>query len=255
MNKNNTIYSSRMKMADLVASDMCLLSILQRLDIRLGFGEATVAEVCAQHNISAELFLMICNIYSFRDYEPQIETLTDDDIRNITTYLQASHKFYRNICFPTLHNHIHSMVKELDDVSRRLIDKFYDDYDSEVNNHFQYEEEIVFPYIDKLLNNGPSADNGYRISLFEHNHGNVNEKLNDLSNIIIKYLNGNYASQLRFEILGEIHYISNDLMKHSSIENKLLVPLVEKIERRHEKSGEVFSKNRAFFETLAKKNR
>ena len=126
------------------------------------------------------------------------------------------------------------MVKELDDVSRRLIDKFYDDYDSEVNNHFQYEEEIVFPYIERLLNNGPSADNGYRISLFGHNHGNVNEKLNDLSNIIIKYLNGNYASQLRFEILGEIHYISNDLMKHSSIENKLLVPLVEKIERRHE---------------------
>ena len=221
-------------MADLVASDMSLLSILHRLDIALGFGEATVAEVCAQHNISAELFLMICNIYSFRDYEPQIETLTDDDIRNITTYLQASHKFYRNICFPTLHNHIHSMVKELNDVSRRLIDKFYDDYDSEVNNHFQYEEEIVFPYIERLLNNGPSADNGYRISLFGHNHGNVNEKLNDLSNIIIKYLNGNYASQLRFEILGEIHYISNDLMKHSSIENKLLVPLVEKIERRHE---------------------
>ena len=30
---------------------------------------------------------------------------------------------------------------------------------------------------------------------------------------------------------------------------------IEKIERRHEKSGEVFSKNRAFFETLAKKNR
>lgn len=234
MNQNKTIYNSRMKMADLVASDMSLLSILQRLNIALGFGEATVAEVCALHNISAELFLMICNIYSFRDYEPQIETLTDNDIRNITIYLQASHKFYRNICFPTLHNHIHSMVKELDDVSRRLIDKFYDDYDSEVNNHFQYEEEIVFPYIERLLNNGPSADNGYRISLFGHNHGNVNEKLNDLSNIIIKYLNGNYASQLRFEILGEIHYISNDLMKHSSIENKLLVPLVEKIERRHE---------------------
>ena len=51
MNKNNTVYNSRMKMADLVASDMSLLSILQRLNIALGFGEATVAEVCALHNI------------------------------------------------------------------------------------------------------------------------------------------------------------------------------------------------------------
>lgn len=234
MNLNNTIYNKRMKMAELVANDISLLSILQRLNITLGFGEATVAEVCAQHNISTDLFLMICNIYSFRDYQPQIDTLTDDDIRNITTYLRASHKYYSTICFPALHNNIHKMVKELDDVSRRLIDKFYDDYDNEVNNHFQYEEEIVFPYIENLLNNRQNDNSEYNISLFEHNHGNVNEKLNDLSNIIIKYLNKDYTSQLRFEILSEIHLIGNDLLKHSNIENKLLVPLVEKIEQRNE---------------------
>lgn len=223
-----------MKMADLVASDISLLSILQRLGIALGFGEATVAEVCKLHNISADLFLMICNIYSFRSYCPQIETLTDDDIRNITTYLRASHKFYSTICFPALHNNIHRMVKELDDVSRRLIDKFFDDYDNEVSNHFQYEEDVVFPYIENLIDNNKAGNSEYRISLFEHNHGNVNEKLNDLSNIIIKYLNGKCAPQLRFEILGQIHHIGNDLLKHSDIENKLLVPLVEKIEKRYE---------------------
>ena len=234
MNQNKTIYNHRMKMADLVAGDMNLLSILQRLNIALGFGEATVAEVCAHNNISADLFLMICNIYSFRDYEPQIETLSDDDIMSITMYLRASHNYYRTICFPALHNNIHKMVKELDDVSRRLIDKFYDDYDNEVSNHFQYEEEVVFPYIENLLGNKSADNSEYSISLFEHNHGNVNEKLNDLSNIIIKYLSKDYTSQLRFEILGEINYIGNDLMKHSDIENRLLVPLVEKIEKCHE---------------------
>lgn len=230
---NTTTYNSRMKMADLLASDISLLSILQRLEIKLGFGEATVADVCARHNISTELFLLICNIYSFRDYEPQIETLTDEDIRSITMYLRASHRYYRTICFPALHDNIHRMVKELDEISRRLIDKFYDDYDSEVNNHFQYEEEVVFPYIEKLLNNSGNSESEYRISLFGNSHGNVNEKLNDLSNIIIKYLNGEYASQLRFEILAEINSIGNDLLKHSDIENKLLVPLVEKIEKRN----------------------
>ena len=138
-------------MADLVASDISLLSILQRLDIALGFGEATVAEVCAQHGVSADLFLMICNIYSFRDYIPQIETLTDEDIRSITTYLRASHKFYSTICFPALHNNIHRMVKELDEISRKLIDKFYDDYDNEVTSHFQYEEEVVRSYCCRFL--------------------------------------------------------------------------------------------------------
>ena len=234
MNKNTTIYSSRMKMADLLASDMSLLSILQRLDIKLGFGEATVAEVCRKYGISTDLFLIICNIYSFRDYTPQVETLTKDDIKSITTYLRASHRFYTSISFPQLHSNIHMLVKELDEVSRKLIDKFYDDYDNEVTSHFRYEEETVFPYIERLTNGELQGSSIYNITQFEHNHSNINEKLSDLSNIIIKYLSQETTSKLRFEILGLIHFISNDLQKHSNIEDKLLVPLVSKLEARHE---------------------
>ena len=223
-----------MKMADLLASDMSLLSILQRLDIKLGFGEATVAEVCREYGISTDLFLIICNIYSFRDYTPQVETLTKDDIKSITTYLRASHRFYTSISFPQLHSNIHMLVKELDEVSRKLIDKFYDDYDNEVTSHFRYEEETVFPYIEKLTSGELQGSSMYNITQFEHNHSNINEKLSDLSNIIIKYLSQETTSKLRFEILGLIHFISNDLQKHSNIEDKLLVPLVSKLEARHE---------------------
>ena len=234
INMNNTIYNRRMKMADLVASDMSLLSILQRLNIALGFGEATVAEVCAQHNISADLFLMICNIYSFRDYEPQIETLSKEDIMSITMYLRASHNFYRQVCFPTIHNKIHKLVESLDSVSRKLIDKFYDDYDKEVNNHFDYEERTVFPYIEELLSGNSSGNAMYNIRQFEHNHSNIGEKLSDLKNIITKYIPQEYSSPLMFNILGDIYNIESDLRKHSLIENKILVPLVEKLENSHE---------------------
>ena len=63
MKKNITIYNPRMKMADLVASDISLLSILQRLGLKLGFGEATVGEVCSRCGISVDLFIIICNIF------------------------------------------------------------------------------------------------------------------------------------------------------------------------------------------------
>ena len=53
-------------------------------------------------------------------------------------------------------------------------------------------------------------------------------------NIIIKYLNEEYSSPLRFELLGEIYNVENDLSKHSLIENKLLIPLVEKLENSNE---------------------
>lgn len=234
MSNNEATYTKRMKVADLLASDGSLLSILQRLDMKLGFGEATVAELCARYDISAELLLMICNIYSFSEFQPQIETLTSNDIKSITTYLRASHRYYTGVCFPAIHNNIHNLVRELDEVSRRLIDKFYDDYDNEVTNHFRYEEEVVFPYIESLTRNDGTIDDRYSISQFEHNHSNINEKLNDLKNIITKYLSEEYSSPLRFELLGDIYKIEKDLRKHSLIENKLLIPLVEKLEINNE---------------------
>ena len=177
---------------------------------------------------------MICNIYSFRDYQPQIDGLDENDIHSIITYLHASHRFYRQVCFPTIHNSIHSLVKELDVVNRKLIDKFYDDYDKEVSNHFDYEENTVFPYIEDLLTNHGNKDAKYNIRQFEHNHSNICEKLCDLKNIITKYIPQEYTSTLMFSILGDIYNIENDLRKHSLIEDKLLVPLVEKLENSHE---------------------
>ena len=234
MNNNRTIYSKRMKIADLLASDSSLLSILHRLDIKLGFGEATINDLCARYGISEELFLMICNIYSFHDYQPHIDILDKNDIKSITTYLRASHRYYTTVCFPTIHEGIHTLVKGLDSISQKLIDKFYDDYDSEIINHFKYEEDVVFPYIEKLLENNRPIDTQYRIGQFEENHSNINEKLNDLKNIIAKYLDEKYSSSQRFELLNNIYSVENDLRKHSLIENKLLIPLVEKLEQSYE---------------------
>lgn len=234
MSNKETYYTKRMKVADLLANDGALLSILQRLDIKLGFGEATVAELCTRYGISAELFLIICNIYSFGNYRPEVDSLSENDIKSITTYLRASHRYYTGVCFPAIHENVHRLVKEIDEMSRRLIDKFYDDYDTEVSNHFRYEEEVVFPYIEELTGNSTRGNGKYSISQFEHNHSNINEKLNDLKNIIIKYLGEEFSSPVRFELLNNIYSVEKDLRKHSLIEDRLLVPLVEKLEKGHE---------------------
>lgn len=126
------------------------------------------------------------------------------------------------------------MVAELDSINRRLIDKFYDDYDAEVTNHFMFEESIVFPYIESLLKNGKSLQLDFSISKFEENHSYIGEKLNDLKNIIIKYLPEDYSSPIRFEILKDIYDVESDLQKHSLIENKILISLVEKLEKSNE---------------------
>ncbi len=231
MTNKHTVYSGKMKAADLIAADWSLLSIFERLDIKLGFGEATVAEICASYNLSTELFLMICNIYSFDNYCPKADTLKKEDLPHILSYLRASHKHYITNCFPRLHNNIHIMMEEYENTNRYVLNKFYDDYDSEIKKHFEYEEFSVFPYIDSLLDG--KCQDIYKISNFEDNHTNVEEKLNDLKNIIIKYLPGTYTSNIRMEVLSEIFKIENDLHKHTLVENKILIPLVTKLEKNH----------------------
>lgn len=230
---NPTPYSERMKLADVVAADNNLLSILQRLKISLGFGDATVADICHEYGLSTNLFLIICNVYSFDDYIPHTDSLKQSDIFRITDYLRASHAFYKEVCFPEIHNKIHCLVKELDEINRKLIDKFYDDYDNEVSSHFRYEESIVFPYIDMLLHK-QIGNLGFSIAKFEENHSNISEKLNDLKNIIMKYLPKENSSPLTFDILKDIYAVETDLRKHSLIENRLLIPLVEKLENSNE---------------------
>lgn len=228
---NHTAYSTKMKAADLVASDCNLLSILERFGIKLGFGEATVEELCASYSLSANLVVAISNIYSFNDCHHKAGALKKEDIAHIISYLRASHMQYMNSSLPSLHNSIHTMMEEYEETNRYILNKFFDDYDSEIKKHFEHEEQCVFPYIESLLAGSIQPSEAYNITKFEKSHTNVDEKLNDLKNIIIKYLPGDYTSDIRMKVLRKIFRMEDDLRKHSTVENRLLIPLVAKLEQ------------------------
>lgn len=227
-NQDAAVYSGRMKLADVISSDPTLLSILERLDIKLGFGDATVNEICASYGLSLELFLMICNINSFDNYLPVADSLKRDDASRIISYLRTSHKYYTQRYFPHLHSNIHKMMEACSPVENQVLNKFYDEYDAEVDKHFSYEETVVFPYIEALMQ-GKKSD--YSIEKFQESHSDLDEKLCDFKNIIIKYLPEADSSHIRFIVLQDIFMIEKDLHKHTLIENKLLIPLVAKMEK------------------------
>ena len=214
----------------MISAELMLLGIVERLGIRLGFGDATADDICRRYGLSPELFLMICNVYSFDGYMPHAHELNRDDLPHLVAYLRASHRYYTEVCFPRLHEHIHAMVASLDVTNRRVIDRFFDDYQAEVDNHFAYEEETVFPYIESLISGGARVD-GYNIDQFGHNHGNIEDKLNDIKNIVLKYLPESSAVAERHAVLEDIFRIEKDLDRHTEIENRILIPLVAKLEK------------------------
>ena len=76
---------------------------------------------------------------------------------------------------------------------------------------------------------------GYSIGQFEKNHSNIDEKLNDLKNIVMKYLPDICDPVLRNDVLYHIFCLEDDLRHHTLIEDNVLVPLVGILERERRK--------------------
>lgn len=222
------MFSEKMKLVELIHINYRLLLVLPRFGIKLGFGDGTIDEVCQRNGVSVSLFLLVCNLYTFEGYLPDEEELFSFTVDDLMLYLQRSHQYYLEERIPAIRVQLleitHCCVLKYGDV----LERFFDDYWQELAKHLDYEERVVFPYIHDLVC-GP-RNTGYTIEQFEKNHSNIEDKLNDLKNIIIKYLPDSYDSAHRNDILFGLFLLEDDLNKHTLVEEKVLIPLVGRLE-------------------------
>jgi regulator of cell morphogenesis and NO signaling len=229
MTSKKTVFSKDTKFAELLTDDRRLLQLLTRFGIGLGFGDRSVAQVCQMNHANTELFVMICEIYSDSSFKPSPRELQHIDMRDLLSYLKASHQYYLDERFPHIEEHLQHIIEACGQKYGPMLSHFYDEYKQEVMRHIQYyEEEVVFPYIEALLN-GQRTDS-YKIDEFEHNHTNIQDVLDDMMNILLKYLPGDILPKERIEISYDIMELSDDLNRHSLIEERILVPCVESLE-------------------------
>jgi regulator of cell morphogenesis and NO signaling len=218
---NRFLFSEHTRMADLVLANRGLLYVLPCFGIELGFGEKTLGQMCVERGISPPLLLLVCNLYTFDDYTPDATELEQIPIEGIVAYLEASHANYLQVRMP----HIISAVLELP--GGDMLRSFCEKYRQEAVAHFRYEEEVVFPYIRQLLAGEKPA---YRISEYGSNHSDIDGALEDLKNIIIKYLPGACTIAMSRPVLSELFAFGYDLRRHTLLEDSILIPLVERLD-------------------------
>ena len=211
---NRTLFTGRMKMADMIASNYDLILMLPRFGIHLGFGEKTVKEVCRDYGIDDHFFLTVCNIYTFDDYRPDDEEASRIDNRLVAEHLRASHRYYLEERLPHLQNHLDHITENAGH-SGEILRKYYADYCREVREHVRREEKNL----TQMLEGTPTVHEHYLKS-----HDNIRDKLSDLTQIIYKYLPGERLTEEMMELVFDILQLSRDLEKHAMIEELLLVP-------------------------------
>jgi regulator of cell morphogenesis and NO signaling len=230
-----------MKLADVINHDYNLVPVISRFGIMLGFGDSSIENICTKNEINVDFFLTILN--SFHD--PQY--LDKNYLQNfpatlLIDYLQNAHSYYLQIKIPEIEFLIDEMAfkHEVDDTSHGLLQKFFEEYKAEFSKHIEREEKRVYPYIKDLetsLNNNNISHEllarikEYSITSYQAEHENVEEKLMDLKNIIIKYLPSSQKQQTRYKLLKELLALEADLHDHARMEDLILVPKVEVLEK------------------------
>lgn len=214
------MFSENTKMADVVLANIRLLSVLPRMGIELGFGEKTVRQVCAERGVAAPLVVLVCNLYTIEPFSAAEQDLNEIPVEGLVEYLERSHRDFLEVRLP----HITGAVLSL---AGKIVGTFCEKYRQEVVAHFRYEEEVVFPYIRGLLRGERPA---YRISEYESNHSDIDAALEDLKNIIIKYLPRECTTELCRPVLVELFSFEFDLRKHTRLEDDVLIPLIRRLD-------------------------
>ncbi len=233
--------TKNMKMADVIHFNYNLLPVISRFRISLGFGDKTVEQVCGECGVNLDFFIEITNSFADEDYIPQKE-LDTFPVSLIIEYLKKTHQYYLEEKIPELEKMIVEMVEKssAEQDKTMLVIGFFQEYKNELGHHIQREEEKVHPYIFEIeaaWQNGKlnpelyEKIREYSINDFAGEHDNVEEKLFDLKNIIIKYLPPCKDKALCNRILLELFRLEKDLNSHANLEDKVLIPKVASMEK------------------------
>lgn len=235
------LFNENSKLAIVIHKDHTLLPVINRLGIKLGFGDLTIRELCMKEGIDTTFFMEIINVFHDENYFSE-KKLRDFSVTIVIDYLQKTHRYYLDYVIPEQERLIDLFLLNCIGGCKEneLIHKFYYKFKEEFTSHLQFEETQVFPYIlalnDAIQN--PAKKSiffkqfpAFTIKGFDEEHGNMDEKMFDLKNIIIKYLPPNYDMNIGNSLLTNLFMFEKDMINHSRIEDKILTPKVIQLEK------------------------
>lgn len=224
MIKDKLTYNRYDSLRDIIEDNNQLLVVLNRFDIAFGFGDGTVEKVCKMNGVDTDTFLAVINLISGKRW--QAENIS---MLSLMGYLRKSHARFTEYTLPYIKKTLIEGIHEADNPEIALVIlQFYDNYIAEVKKHMDYEDTVIFSYVENLLNGIISE--GFKISDFSLDHDHMAAKLNDLKELFIyKYPQKN--NEMINTALIHLMLCGKDLIQHCDIENKLLFPKVEKLER------------------------
>lgn len=217
-------FNQAVKMADLIQTDYRYLLTLDRFHLPLGFGNRSIGELCKEKDADLNLFLLVVNTLADPSYT---ESFPVDAIHipHLVDFLKRTHAYFINYRLPRLHEMLRELVEGADELHKALLLEFFEKYEQEVCRHMDFEDKKVYPYV--IARYEGTYQGKYNIDYYEKHHNDIEKKINDLRNIILKYLPPLPDVNRINDLLYGLFQAEEDLNRHTFIEEHLLFPAVK----------------------------
>lgn len=237
MYKNiRTFIKPDVRIADLIFENPYLLLLLEHFDLNMVMHDKTVSQICSDNGIDEKVFISFANLYNGFPLSGN-EVFDNEQIKTIIRFLSNSHHYFKHDKYPELQGYIKKIFEKNPSDEIRMIGKFFDEYFLEVTEHLDYEENVAFPYFLSLLKSGTTEHkkmgNKFSGTEFLEHHTDIESKLTDLKNLLIRHVSLKNDPENRRKLLFSLIELEYVLYIHSLIEESILVPLVIELEKNH----------------------
>lgn len=221
-------YTPHSKMADLISDHYSMLLLIFRFDIPLGMGDKTIKEVCEEHQVEVDTFLIIVHFLLFGEGKGRSDLCSKLSIPLLIKFLKNSHSYFLDFRLPAIRADLLNSIAGAPKDIIFVIEKYLEEYEQEVHQHMMYENEVVFPYVQGLIRGEKHPE--YNIDIFEQRHDKVELKMLELKDIFIKY----YQMETDYKVNNMLHELfscGDELRDHNDVEDYLFIPCVRKMEQ------------------------
>lgn len=243
-NSNIKIYKMMITKKTSIKDSIALNQFNESILLRYGIyprAELSIASAADDLVINTDFLVDVLNCYEGASVF-EIEKFEQYSVPVLLEYLQKSHIFYREKKLLEIEQSVFNlMIGRIGSFGAvNLISAFYIEYKKELLNHFNLEENILFPYGIALHNayeypseylKAVALSQQYSIAKFAKDHQESHEELDRVRDSL-RLFNPDKSDESALRVLlDQFKSFETDLYLHSLIEDEVLVPKLLKLEQ------------------------
>lgn len=218
------LIQAQTKLSDIIISNPDIIPVINRFGITLGTGDYTIETICIKHNLDTEFFLCIINTFINEEYFPE-KTLKTFHASTIVSYLEKTNNYYLNFQLPNIDRHFASLImRSGENNNLELMKRFFDELKCDIISRITHDTQQWFPKISALGNGAKT------LAITIDDSSSILDKLNDLKNMFILHLTGNYDLNLCYGVINAIILLEKDIRQNDRIRNRILLPLFQSLQ-------------------------